>query len=162
MDHGTLLAGTRRTARRAVIAVGGTVLAAAVALLVMGAGGKAPDHGPVVAQLPIPFRAAADGHRADVIRVRVGVGQRFAIRVDAVDYYAFWRETGTVLDPRVVEMLGEFPDGSCPAQVAGCAVPSLYGFVARGRGTTTMTWQYRQGYRSRPSAALVAVDITVR
>ncbi len=165
MGHVRMLAGQRRTVQRGVITAGVAALAAGCALLVTGAGGThpAPGHGAVVAELAIPFRATGTAGKTDVILVRVGVGQRFSIWVDAVDYYAYWREVGTTPSPRVVRAVGEFPDGACPAQVAGCAIPYLYTFVASSRGTTTMTWQYRQGYsRSRPSATLVAVDITVR
>jgi hypothetical protein len=165
MGHGRMLAGQRGMVGRGVIAAGVAALAAVLALLVTGGSGTdpAPDHGTVVARLPIPFRVAGAAGKTDVIAVRVRAGQRFSIWVDAVDYYAFWRAAGTRPDPQVVRAAGEFADGTCPAQVAGCAIPYLYTFVARHRGTTTMTWQYRQGYtRTQPSVTRVAVDITVR
>jgi hypothetical protein len=137
-------------------------LAAAVAVVVMMAGGgTAPDRGPVVARLAIPFRAVGKAGTTDVIPLRVKVGQRFSIWVDAVQYYAFWTEAARPY-PQVVHTAGEFADATCSAQVAGCGIPYLYSFVARNRGTTTMTWKYRQGYTSSlPSVTLVAFDITV-
>jgi hypothetical protein len=163
MDDNKQFLAKRRTVLGGVIAAGAAALAVTIALLVTGGGGTdpAPGHGPVVARLPIPFLAARRAGTTDVIHVRVRVGQRFSIRAGAVDYYAFWTET-TGPDPQIVRAAGQFADGRCQAQVAGCAIPYLYTFVARSRGTTAMTWRYRQGYtNSQPSVSLVAVDITV-
>ncbi len=158
------LARRRGTLRRGVSVAGVAALSALGALLVTGCGGAgpAPGHGPVVAQLPIPFQPAVPAGKMTVVRVHVTAGQRFSIKVDTVDYPDFWAEAGAGPDARVVQAAGDFPDGSCPGQEAGCAIPHLYAFVARSRGTTTMTWEYHQGHAgSPPSVAYVAIDIAV-
>ena len=127
-----------------------------------GGAGPAPGHGPVVAHLPVPFQSAGPAGKMTVVPVRVTAGQRFSVKVDAVDYPDFWTEAGAGPDARVVQAAGDFPDAACPGQEAGCAIPYLYAFVARGRGTTTMTWEYRQGHASAPpSVTYLAIAITV-
>jgi hypothetical protein len=163
MGQGTRVAGRHGLARRGMIAAGSAALAAATAVLVAGCGGANPpaSHGRVVARLPIPFQAAGPAGTTKVIPVRVRPGQRFSIWVEAVGYPAFWREVGPAPDRRIVRAAGEIPDGTCPPQETGCATSSFYTFVARSPGTTTVTWQYRQGDASHQSSARVAVDITV-
>jgi hypothetical protein len=164
MGYLKLLAHRRRTLSRGVSVAGAAALSALGALLVTGCGGTgaAPDHGPVVAQLPIPFQPAVPAGKMTVVRVHVTAGQRFSIKVDTVDYPDFWTEAGAGPDAQVVQAAGDFPDGACPGQEVGCAIPYLYAFVARSRGTITMTWEYHQGHAgSPPSVTYVAIDIAV-
>lgn len=164
MGYHKPLARQRRTSRLGVSAAGAAALTAVGALLATGCGGTglAPDHGPVVAQLQIPFQSAGPAGKMTVVPVHVTAGQRFSIKVDTVDYPDFWTEAGAGPDARIVQAAGDFPDAACPGQQAGCAIPYLYTFVARGRGTTTMTWEYHQGHAAAPpSVTYLAVDITV-
>ena len=164
MRYRKLLPRQRRTLRRGVSVTGAAALAALGALLVTGCSGTgpAPDHGPVVAQLPAPFQPAGPAGKMTVVPVHVTAGQRFSIKVDAVDYPDFWTQAGAGPDAQVVQAAGDFPDAACPGQQAGCAIPYLYAFVARSRGTTTMTWQYHQGHAGAPpSVTYLAIDITV-
>jgi len=75
-----------------------------------GGAGPAPGHGPVVAHLPVPFQSAGPAGKMTVVPVRVTAGQRFSVKVDAVDYpegvgdellkrHRFWRDIGTVGEP---------------------------------------------------------------
>jgi hypothetical protein len=164
MGYRKLLARQPRTLRRGVSVAGAAALTALGTLSVTGCGGTgpAPGHGPVVAQLPVPFQPAGPAGKMTVMPVRVTAGQRFTIEVDTADYPDFWTEAGAGPDPRVVQAAGDFPDAACPGQEVGCAIPYLYAFVARSRGTTTMTWEYHQGNAgSPPSVTYVAIDITV-
>jgi hypothetical protein len=164
MGYRMLLARRRRTLRRGAGAAGAAALTALGALLMTGCGGTgpAPGHGPVVARLPIPFQPAGPAGKMTVMPVHVTAGQQFSIEVDTVDYPDFWTEAGAGTNSQIVQAAGDFPEATCPGQEVGCAIPYLYAFVARSRGTTSMTWEYHQGNAgSPPSVTYLAIDITV-
>jgi hypothetical protein len=181
------LGGRPRGGRRAQAAA----LAAAGALVWSLAGsacGSTPApatpgqaHGQVVAHLSIPFRPAGTALGTEVLKVTVPAGRRFAVKVDTSDGPFFWSITGSPPDTRVVRFVGNFNQGSCPADQVGCRVPYFHTMLARGPGTTTMTWRYHdlpcqatpppnsqasgasgQSARSCPRVSVVVFDITVR
>jgi hypothetical protein len=151
--------------------VGGCVLTATAC----GNGGSpAHDHGKVVARLPIPFTSRVAAETADVIKVTVAVGQRFSVKVATSDGPFYWSQAGAAPDPRLVKVAGDFNDGQCAANLVGCRVPFFHTLLARGKGTTTMSWLYhnlacaagrkasgRTGHSCVRTAA-VRFEITVR
>ncbi len=168
-----------RSARR-LVSVAALAVAAVVSLVtaVACAGPAAPqprhDQGLVVAHLSIPFRPAAAAGKAEVIQIAVTVGQRFSIKVDTSDRPYYWSQAGTGPDPRLVRLAGNFDEGRCAPGLVGCRVPYFHTLVARGRGTTMVSWKYHDlrceatpksaspASGSCPSVTLVTFDIMVR
>jgi hypothetical protein len=130
--------------RRLVNAAALTAAAVSGLLAVAACGGPATpshDHGRVVAHLAIPFQPPVATGNPDIIRVTVTVGQRFSIKVDTSDGPFDWSQL-TRPDPRIAWLAGNFGDGSCAAGLVGCRVPYFHTLIARGRGTTAMSWKY--------------------
>jgi hypothetical protein len=143
MSRVKLLTSLNSPRRRLVTAAVAILVAALGATLTAwGSGNAQPNHGSVVARLPMPFRPHAE-RGIELIPVSVNVGQRFSILVGTtVAFPAYWTETGSSPDARIVQAVGDFSDGSC-GDMIGCAVPYFHTLSAQSRGTTTMTWQYR-------------------
>jgi hypothetical protein len=118
-------------------------MAAICALSVTGCGGSAHsasrDHGRVVAELPIPL----DSSLNPVVHIAVTLGQRFSVKVDTSDGPYEWSEIGRSPDRQLVKLAGDFNDGHCDPEAVGCRVPYFHTLQAKARGTTTMTWHFR-------------------
>jgi hypothetical protein len=99
-------------------------------------------HGDVVAHLSIPYAPRPGTGKTQVIPVTVTVGERFSIKVDTSDGPYDWSQTGTGPDPSLVRLVGNFNDGSCAPELVGCRVPYFHTLVARGKGTTMMSWAF--------------------
>jgi hypothetical protein len=139
-------------------------------------GTAAPDHshGAVIGQLAIPFNPPDADGSADVITVTVAAGQRFSVKVDTSDGPFYWSQQGPAPDPQVMKFVGDFNQGSCPANVVGCRVPFFHTLLARGHGMATMTWKYHaldcpskppassQAAGNCPKVTIVTFDVTVR
>ena len=97
------------------------------------------DHGLVVAELPIPLASPA----APVVKVAVTVGQRFSVKVDTSDGPYEWSQVGQAPDQKLVKVAGNFNDGHCDPKAVGCRVPYFHTLQAKARGTTTMTWHFK-------------------
>jgi hypothetical protein len=149
-----------------------TVAAILFGTLVLAACANPPldDHGQVVAHLSIPFQSAAG--KVDIIAVSVAAGRRFSIKVDTSDGPSWWSQAAPP-DPRLIRLVGNYDDGSCPQDLTGCRVPYFHTLFARATGTTTMTWKYydescraETGSTPPPSpcprVAVVRFDITIR
>ena len=158
--------------RRVAITAPVTVAAIVFGTAVLAACASPPpdDHGQVVARLPIPFQSAA--RKADIIAISVAAGRRFSIKVDTSDG-PYWWSQATPPDPRLIRLVGNYDDGSCPPDLTGCRVPYFHTLLARATGTTVMTWTYydescRGETGSTPPAspspvvAVVRFDITIR
>jgi hypothetical protein len=160
---------------RNALAVALTALCA-VAWSVAGAAcsSTVPSHGKVAAQLTIPFAPAGIKNGTEVIPVTVGVGKRFSVKVDTSDGPFFWSQQGAAPDRRVVKLVGDFNQGSCPSADVGCRVPYFHTLLAVARGTAVMTWRYHalacgpavpstgQSSSACPRVTMVRFDITVR
>lgn len=149
-----------------------TVAAILFGTVVLAACANPPrdDHGQVVARLPIPFQSAAG--KADIIAISVAAGRRFSIKVDTSDG-PYWWSQATPPDPRLIRLVANYDDGSCPQDLTGCRVPYFHTLLARAAGTTTMTWKYydlscraETGSTPPPSpcpvVGVVRFDITIR
>jgi len=101
--------------------------------------GAGRDHGRVVATLPIPLGS----HATPIVKVAVGVGQRFSVEVATSDGPYEWSEIGQAPDPQLVKLAGNFNDGHCDPKAIGCRMPYFHTLQAKAPGTTTMTWRLR-------------------
>ena len=117
-----------------------------------------PEHGRVVADLPISFPPLPVYLMTETIQVNVGAGQRFSIKVGTSDGPVYWSQFGSPPDPRLIKVVGDFNDGRCPADQVGCRVPYFHTLLARGRGSTTMAWRYHNlSCTARPRSSSKAV-----
>ncbi len=158
-------------------AMPGLLAMLAISLLLAACGGPASpahDHGRVAGHLAIPFVPAATPGKAEIIPIAVTVGERFSIKVDTSDGPYWWTQSGAAPDPRLVQLAGNFNDGSCGPGLVGCRVPYFHTLIARARGTTAMSWRYHApGCVTAPATAtppgmacpavtLVTFTITIR
>jgi hypothetical protein len=100
-----------------------------------------PDHGEVVANLPIPFSLPVPG-QPDVMTVAVAAGERFSIEVATSDGPIYWAQAGQPPDPALIRPVGDFNDGQCAKDLVGCRVPYFATYAAGHAGTTKLTWAY--------------------
>lgn len=136
-------------------------MAAAIALtpllLALGAcsgSGGAPDHnhGLVVGHLRIPFVPSDARRPRRVVRVAVSVGQRFSVKIDTSDGPYSWSQIGPLPDKHLIRLAGDFGQGSCAPNLAGCRVPYFHTLIPRAKGDTTMTWRYNGTCPVQPNA----------
>ncbi len=151
----------------------GAAIALATLMLALGAcsgKGSASDHshGQVVGQLRIPFVPSVARRPTQVIQVAVSVGERFSVKIDTSDGPFSWSQVGPLPDKHLVKLAGDFDQGSCAPNLAGCRVPYFHTLIARAKGSTTMTWRYNGTCPAQPSpspacatVATVTFDITI-
>src|SRR5262249_39702607 len=148
----------RRLSLLAVAAATAGLALAAAACSAAAPPARPGDHGPGVALLPLPSRLTARAGGRELITVTVSAGQRFSIKIDTSDGPFWWSQSGPP-DPRIVRLAGDFNQGSCAPGLVGCRVPYFHTLLARGTGSTTMTWTYHHP-PCQPAANAASPDST--